>query len=88
VYSDAERDAVLKNKGRSQVSVTRFKGLGEMNPQTLWETTLNPKSRSMLRVTISDAKKAEAMFGALLGKEVSDRYDLIQEHAHRLEIDI
>lgn len=89
VFSDDQKEAVLKKKGtRANLHVTRFKGLGEMNPKTLWETTLDPKTRTLLRVKVEDAALAEKTFESLLGKESSDRYELIQEHAHRLELDI
>ncbi len=89
VYSDEEKEQLLKKKGGSkQAHITRFKGLGEMNPKTLWETTLNPKTRSLLRVKIDQESEVQSMFESLLGKETSERYRLIQEHAHRLEVDI
>lgn len=89
VYSDQEKDKVLKKrKGNAKVHITRFKGLGEMNPKTLWETTLDPSVRSLLRVTIDDATVAEEVLNGLLGKDSSTRYRLIQENAHRLEVDI
>jgi DNA gyrase subunit B/topoisomerase-4 subunit B len=89
VYSDEEKEKVLKERGaRAKVHITRFKGLGEMNPDTLWETTLNPKTRKLLQVTIDEVSEVEAMLESLLGKDSSDRYRLIQENAHRLEIDV
>ena len=89
VYSDDEKETVLKSKSaRAQVQITRFKGLGEMNPKTLWETTLNPKTRNLLRIKITDEQAAEQMFEDLLGKETGERYKLIQENAHRLEVDL
>ncbi len=88
VYSDEEKEKVLKERGRSKFHITRFKGLGEMNPDTLWETTLNPRTRKLLQVQIEEASEAEAMLESLMGKDSSDRYRLIQENAHRLEIDI
>jgi DNA gyrase subunit B/topoisomerase-4 subunit B len=88
VYSDEEKEKVLKERGRSKFHITRFKGLGEMNPDTLWETTLNPRTRKLLQVRIDEAAEAEAMLESLMGKDSSDRYRLIQENAHRIEIDI
>jgi len=88
-YSDEEKVALLKNKGnKSNIHITRFKGLGEMNPQTLWETTLSPKTRNLLRVTLGDEETVRGMFESLLGKDSSERYKLIQENADRLEVDI
>ncbi|MBX7143552.1 MAG: type IIA DNA topoisomerase subunit B [Oligoflexia bacterium] len=88
VYSDEQKEKVLKESGRAKVAITRFKGLGEMNPDTLWETTLSPRTRSLLRVTFSNAQEAAAMFDSLLGKDAGERYRLIQENAHRLELDV
>ncbi len=89
VYSDEEKERVLKERGtRGKVHITRFKGLGEMNPETLWETTLNPKTRKLLQVEVQDAVEVDAMFESLLGKDSSDRYRMIQENAHRLEVDV
>lgn len=89
VYSDEEKEKVLKERGtRSKLHITRFKGLGEMNPDTLWETTLNPRSRKLLQITIDEVAEVEAMLESLLGKDSSDRYRMIQENAHRLEVDI
>jgi DNA gyrase subunit B/topoisomerase-4 subunit B len=88
VYSDEEKEKVLKERGRAKFHITRFKGLGEMNPDTLWETTLNPKTRKLLQVQIDEASEAEAMLESLMGKDSSDRYRLIQENAHRIEIDV
>jgi DNA gyrase subunit B len=89
VYSDEEKAKVLKEKSqRAAVSITRFKGLGEMNPSTLWDTTLNPKTRNIMRIRIDDIKLVDQVFENLLGKESSERYRLIQENAHRLEVDV
>jgi DNA gyrase/topoisomerase IV subunit B len=88
VYSDAEKEKVLKQRKMSNLRITRFKGLGEMNPKTLWETTLNPKTRNLLKIQIDDAKKCAQLLDSLLGKETQDRYRLIQENADRLELDV
>lgn len=89
VYSDEEKASLLKTLGvKKNLRITRFKGLGEMNPSTLWETTLDPKTRVLLRVTVENAFEANEMLESLLGKNVSQRYELIQENAHRLELDI
>lgn len=88
-YSDEEKERMLKGKSdRSKVHITRFKGLGEMNPSTLWETTLDPKTRNLLRIRIDGEEQVTRMFEQLLGKETADRYRLIQENAHRLELDL
>lgn len=88
VYTDEEKDEVLKNARSKKVTITRFKGLGEMNPRTLWDTTLNPKTRNILKINVEDDEEAREMLSALMGKDSSDRYRLIQEHAHRLELDL
>jgi len=89
VYSDEERDKILKEKKeRATVQVTRFKGLGEMNPSTLWETTLDPKTRNLLRIRIDDDAAVTLMFEHLMGKDSSERYRMIQDNAQRLELDI
>ena len=89
VYSDEEKEKVLKSRGtRGQVHITRFKGLGEMNPKTLWETTLDPKTRNLLRIKIEEGPEATEMFESLLGKDAQERYRLIQENAHRLTLDL
>ena len=79
---DQQKDQILgKHKGRAQPQVQRFKGLGEMNPATLKETTLDPKKRTMLRVTIDDAAATDSMIQTLMGKEVAPRFQLIMERA-------
>jgi DNA gyrase subunit B len=89
VYSEEERDNLVRSLPESRkIQITRFKGLGEMNPGTLWDTTLNPKTRNLLRVSIEDEEMATEMFNSLLGKDSVGRYQLIQENAHRLELDL
>jgi DNA topoisomerase IV B subunit len=79
---DEQKEQILgKHKGRAQPQVQRFKGLGEMNPGTLKETTLDPKKRTMLRVTIDDAAATDTMIQTLMGKEVAPRFQLIMERA-------
>jgi DNA topoisomerase IV B subunit len=79
---DEEKDQILaKHKGRATPQVQRFKGLGEMNPATLKETTLDPKKRTLLRVTIDDLSATDTMIQTLMGKEVAPRFQLIMERA-------
>ncbi|MEM4271783.1 MAG: toprim domain-containing protein, partial [Candidatus Pacearchaeota archaeon] len=87
VYSDDELKDILKEMG-GNVDVQRFKGLGEMNPEQLWETTMNPKTRLLKKVTIEDAAIADETFSKLMGEDVEARRQFISERAHEAEIDI
>ena len=84
---DAEKDRLLaKQNGKaSKAHVQRFKGLGEMNPPTLKETTLDPRSRTLLRVTIEDAERTEAAIQTLMGKDVQPRFEFIMSRAPKVE---
>ncbi len=85
-YSDAQRDEILKNlgKGSEKAAIQRYKGLGEMNAEQLWDTTMNPQYRTFLQVNIEDSAIAAKTFDMLMGQEVPPRTRFIQTHAHEV----
>jgi DNA gyrase subunit B len=85
VYSDAEKDAKMAGLKNSKVDIQRYKGLGEMSPEQLWDTTMNPATRTLLKVKVDDAMKADEIFHILMGSDVPPRKSFIQAHARSVK---
>jgi len=91
-YSDEERDAIsaeLRGETNARVDISRFKGLGEMNKDELWETTMDPEKRTLRRITLDDARHADEIFTILMGEQVEPRKEWIERNAkYAINIDI
>lgn len=88
LFDDAEREAFLKTEAGKKAVIQRFKGLGEMNAEELWETTMNPETRKLKKITVDDATRADEVFTMLMGEEVAPRKKFIQTHAKQANVDI
>ena len=88
VYSDQEKDETLKNSTSRKTEIQRYKGLGEMTAEQLWETTMDPNTRTILKVNVEDAAKSDEIFQMLMGGEVPPRKAFIQSHAKYANLDI
>jgi len=84
-YTDDELTQNLEKVGKDGATIQRYKGLGEMNPEQLWETTMNPENRTLVKIELEDAARADAIFTVLMGDEVEPRRNYIQTHAHEVE---
>ena len=87
LFDEIEREAFMKTKEGEKAVIQRFKGLGEMNAEELWETTMNPETRQLLQITVEDAAHADEVFTMLMGSEVPPRKRFIQTHAKEAVID-
>jgi len=87
-YNDLEKDKITGGYAGKNMTIQRYKGLGEMNPEQLWETTMNPQGRILKQVNIENASEADQTFTMLMGDEVPPRKKFIQTHASTATLDV
>jgi len=92
VYSEEEKEAkvkeILAKNPKANIGIQRYKGLGEMNPEQLWSTTMNPETRMLKKIDIEDMEKADNTFDTLMGNEVAPRKKFIQSRALMADLDV
>ena len=84
-YTEEDKVEILNTMGKEGANIQRYKGLGEMNPGELWDTTMDPQNRVLKQVTVEDAKEADEVFDVLMGNEVAPRKKFIQTHAKKVK---
>ena len=88
MQNDEEKEKLLSEIGAENIIIQRYKGLGEMNAEQLWDTTLNPEGRQLKKVVIQDFVESDETFTLLMGDQVEPRRKFIMEHSHLADLDI